>query len=603
MDARIRQLIFLLLLVPGIWAHGSSLQVDRLSGSNLYAIMGKTNGIRAQLVARKGTVPDLDVVQVVLNPYQNRYRGKKSNRVTMLLSRLKPEYRKEILQKVFPKDGFRSGAYRHMVERTGVESYWRLAEWFTGNGANYKKIKAANGRRSNNLKTGYWLKIPRELLLPEFLPDFEPEATVERPVEGEPESGSSVSEPDPAPDPVKPLKPVDLTQELTVHGTTVLTYGSDKDGDYAVYRLQRGEALYSSVVVRFTGRLEAEAVHELVDVIVKRNRIRDVTDMPVGYPVKIPLELLLPEYLPRSSQAYQEYAAELKEAEAAALAEGIVKSRELDGVVVILDAGHGGRDTGANHNKAWEDDYVYDIMCRIKRIMEKETRGKVIPTIMDKSSKYEVFDRKSLKRDSDEYLLTTPNYSLNARSVTTTGVHLRWYLANAHYEKLQKSGVPRSKIVFLSLHADALYYKVNGAMAYIPSAARDVFRSSIHLTNSRYRKYAEYRQKPKYTFSRKEVRRAEGVSRNFAKILVDQLKRDNLPVHDQKPIRTHIYRSRRSRPFVPAVVRYNKAMVRCLIEVGNLKNKGDAANIRDPKFREKFARSVVNSLIRFYNGS
>jgi len=43
--------------------------------------------------------------------------------------------------------------------------------------------------------------------------------------------------------------------------------------------------------------------------------------------------------------------------------------------------------------------------------------------------------------------------------------------------------------------------------------------------------------------------------------------------------------------------------LRCLIEVANLKNKGDAANVRDPKFREKYAHAFVQALIQFYGGS
>ncbi len=65
-------------------------------------------------------------------------------------------------------------------------------------------------------------------------------------------------------------------------------------GEYAVYRLQRGEALYSAVVVRFTGQLLAVQVNETAMEIAARSGIDDVTDISVGYPVKIPLDLLLP---------------------------------------------------------------------------------------------------------------------------------------------------------------------------------------------------------------------------------------------------------------------------------------------------------------------
>ena len=77
-----------------------------------------------------------------------------------------------------------------------------------------------------------------------------------------------------------------------------LVYAEDSGGEYALYRLQAGEALYSSVVVRFTGRVFAEDVNAVAAEIAARSRIADVTDIPIGYGVKIPLELVQPEFLP-----------------------------------------------------------------------------------------------------------------------------------------------------------------------------------------------------------------------------------------------------------------------------------------------------------------
>ncbi len=566
MDVQARRLILLsLVMMVAAPLLGRNILISKRDNVRVYALLGRTHGIQMQMVALSGSIPESHIREAVHPTQISRYVRSGQDRITLPFEHASAPLQKQVLGKVFPKDNFQNGAYRHLVTYRGVESLWRVSEWFTGNGANYRRIMRFNGMRSSTLKTGNWIRIPGDLLRL----DLHPEVLI-------PE------------------------QVLASGRREDLSYGSDGQGAYAVYRLKRGEALYSSVVVRFTGRLEAEAVHELVAVIVKRNDIRDVTDMPVGFPVKIPVEYLLPEYLPADSDAYKEYREELQRAEAAAEAMQIDRSEKLDGVYLILDSGHGGRDSGAHHNGAWEDDYMYDILCRIKRIIENETRGHVIPTIFDKSTRYTVFDQPELRNGKTEYLKTTPLYSLNSRWVTTTGVHLRWYFSNYQYRKLTAGGVPRSRIVFLSLHADALYYKVNGAMAYIPSGSRGLYRTRISLSGSRYQQYLEYRDRPTYTFSKSEVTGSEGVSRKFARMLFEELEKGKIPVHREKPIRSAIYRSRRSRPFVPAVVKYNKALVRILVEVGNLKNTSDARNIRDPKFRERFARSVVNTMIRFY---
>ena len=453
-----------------------------------------------------------------------------------------------------------------------------------------------------NTEMGTWISIPKELLLPAFQPTED--VSHKSPSSGSahnPTGTPSVSNMNTNPVSASLVSsgPLQLSSEAKKYH---LKYGKDREGEYAVYRLAKGEALYSSVVVRFTGRLDADSVHELVRVIVKRNKIRDVTDMKVGYAVKIPMEYLLPEFLPKTSKGFKEYEAELKETEKAARETHIGKVMHLKGIYLILDSGHGGRDCGAHYNGAWEDDYMYDIICRIKRIIETETKGHVIPTTFDKSSRYTPIELKNLKMDTDEYLRTTPMFPLNSRYVTSVGVQLRWYLANYEYERLKKTGVSGTNILFVSFHADALYHKVTGSMVYIPSAARNLFKSSIRMRSKRYAPYLEYRSHPRYKYRRKDVQASEGLSRKFARVVISQLRTKGIPVHREQPIRSYIFRSRRSRPFVPAVVKYTETPVRCLIEVANLKNKGDAENVRNPKFREKYARAFVQALIQFYGG-
>ena len=54
------------------------------------------------------------------------------------------------------------------------------------------------------------------------------------------------------------------------------------------------------------------------------------------------------------------------------------RAKGLAGVRVILDAGHGGRDVGATYDDVWESNYVYDVMCRLKHILEKKSGATVV---------------------------------------------------------------------------------------------------------------------------------------------------------------------------------------------------------------------------------
>ncbi len=609
MASRKTFLIILLLFSTAIC--GNTRFLEQKESVRAYALISRSKGIRLQLVALRGRVTlktaSFWLNQKALRRFRRKFPAKK---ITISYNNLNSRSKKVLMVKVFPGDRFRNGKYRHKVRYRSVETFWRVSEWFTGNGVNYRALMKFNRVKSSTLKLGTWISIPKELLLPFFLsePDIQPGISSGK----VPVKQVKIPNPNSSSLPVSGKKksvggsilPVSETWGLSPEAKRFhLSYGKDKEGSYAVYRLAKGEALYSSVVVRFTGRLDADSVHELVRVIVKRNGIRDVTDMKVGYPVKIPLQYLLPEFLPRTSKAFKEYQEELQETEKAASETRISRARHLDGVYLILDSGHGGRDTGAHYNNTWEDDYMYDIACRIKRIIETETKGHVIPTTFDKSSRYTPIEKKYLRMDRDEYLRTTPMFSLNSKYVTSVGVHLRWYLANYQFERLKKTGVPGTKIVFASFHADALYYKVTGSMVYIPSAARNLFRSSIMMKSRKYKKYLEYRAHPMYRYRRRDVQVAEGLSRKFARVLISQLKAKGIPTHKEKAIRSYIFRSRRSRPFVPAVVKYTKMPLRCLIEVANLKNRGDAANVRDPKFRDKYARAFVQALIQFYGGA
>ena len=204
-----------------------------------------------------------------------------------------------------------------------------------------------------------------------------------------------------------------------------MRFGEDAKGRYATYRLQAGEALYSAVVVRFTGRLHAEDVNAKAAEIAQRSGITNVHAIPVGFPVKIPVEDLAAEFRPANDPArIEEEHARLEAAQFV----NRVRAADLSGVTFVLDAGHGGRDTGALVEGIEEARYVYDLACRVERLLRKHTRARVVLTVRPRAP-YRRQAAPALRPHSrTARVMTTPPYALED---SATGVNFRWYLANS----------------------------------------------------------------------------------------------------------------------------------------------------------------------------
>jgi N-acetylmuramoyl-L-alanine amidase len=375
-------------------------------------------------------------------------------------------------------------------------------------------------------------------------------------------------------------------------GVASLTYIRSAAEPYAVYRLQKGEALYSSVAIRFTGRVYAKDVGEVLDRLVKFNGIDDVARIPVGYAVKIPLELLLPEYLPADDPT--RVAREEAKRESAKLARR-TRAAGLAGVTVILDAGHGGRDAGTTHDGVWESSYVYDVMCRLKKALETKTGARVAATTTSKDSGYAIEDDDWLSDRTDHFVLTSPKYTLD--DDPAVGVHLRWYLANSIYRRAVKKGMPKEKVVFISIHADSLHPSLRGSMVYIPGGR--YVTGAYQKTGDIYLARAEVRESPVVRHSEKESLAAEGLSRDLAESIVDAFESKGLKVHPFNPIRDNVVRN--GREWVPAVIRYNVVPTRLLLEVCNLGNEKDRKLMTTKAYRQKVADAVVAGLRSFFD--
>ena len=465
--------------------------------------------------------------------------------------RLAPNYRRIAIEALFPDDAADAAGWTHRVTAPSgrAESLWRIAEWFTGDGGRYRDIREAGAIASLETEKGQVVRIPAALLLPVF------------------RTAAAAATPPSVP----------------------LEFASDAAGRYGLYRLQKGEALYSAVVVRFTGRVHASDVNEKAAEIARRSGIADVRSIPVGFPVKIPVEDLAPEFRPPGDpERVEEESARLETSQFV----NRVRAADLSGVTFVLDAGHGGRDTGARVEGIEEAQEVYELACRVEALLARHTRARVVRTV--KGSKPCGRER-STGDWKTARVLTTPPYDL---SDAIAGVNFRWYLANAVLRRVAKDGGSEDRTVFVSLHADSLHPAVRGLMVYVPGER--FLRGTYEKTGEPYASRREVREAPRVSFSRPERLRAEGVSRDFAERIVGAFRAEGLPLHDFQPIRSNVIRN--GREWVPAILRYNRIPARVLVEVCNLNNPEDRRLLVTPSFRDRVARALVSAVVDFYGG-
>ena len=546
-------------------------------------------------------------------------------------SRLNPVTQRRVLQTLFPEDIVDARGWRHVVTvdgAEGAESPFALAEWLTGRGTHAAQFRLENGSRlpDGPLRKGMVITMPYAFLLPHMRPATGGGITPQAPPPVSRESRDSVpllpkdtkqdigplqpsvSVDKPEPAVVLPLPPVEdatpVESASAVPGPAggassdspsstgaALTYGQDKKGRYAEYRLQPGESLYTAVVIRFTDIREHREILKACDEIIKCSGIRDISRMPAGQRVRIPLDMLSAEYLPEDAPQRQEF--EEVRQKARVLRGRTPRTRNLKGVVVVIDPGHGGVDPGAKWQCLYEDEVVYDIASRLKEILETRSAAKVYMTVLDESQQYVPVAVRNFTHDTDEFVQVTPRYHIadNVRSV-----ELRYALANHIMRKELKAGTPEEKMVFISIHVDSIENpRVRGTTVYVPAAR---LMGEIRTSKGSFK---ELQQVPPAHLSRKKAQIHEALSRNLAEQIVTSLRRSTPPIATLShgdPVRNTIRKGRSN--YVPAVLKHNLIPTRVLVETANIQSPRDRGLLCDPSWRQRYAEALYTALCRYF---
>jgi len=515
--------------------------------------------------------------------YRNRF-------ITFPLKVINGSIRSSALKAVFFKDKAGIGYWKHRVT-FAWETTSMIAGLFTKEGIKAGHLVRYNKMRNkgNILKKGDVIKIPWKWISPELS-----------------------------------LRQVSLKPPLKLK--------QDKLGKlYAHYQMKHGETLYSSVVIRFTGRLLNDEVNQVANKLLKLNNISNAKLIQSRQKIRIPLEWLSEEYLvSQTSDVSSEKgstkktklkktklkkAIKIKSSKAVASKKKLKRGKSTQKAVaqktkskrknnvhkihVILDSGHGGRDPGAsagsrkNKDIIYEDEVVYDISKRMSKLFKKQ--GIIVhPTLADPNQKQPI-RYLSRSHDRDEHLLVTPRYlTRNAR----IGVNMRVYLVNHIFKNLRKKKVPSENILFISLHGDALHSSLSGAMVYFPDSR--LRRGRFNLSSKIYRKRKEY--STQLTYKPRDNKYSEKLSKSFGKVIIEEFRELKLRTHRvSSAVRGYLYR--KGKKTLPAVLRYSKVPTSVLVEIANLNNRLDRRHLLKSITRQQIAKAITNSVTTHFDRS
>ena len=211
---------------------------------------------------------------------------------------------------------------------------------------------------------------------------------------------------------------------------------------------------------------------------------------------------------------------------------------------IVIDPGHGGKDTGAiGQDGLYEKDVVLDIGLRLKEILEREVGCKVVMT-RDRDVFIDLDARPgcAVQHDADLFVSIHANASPNSKA---TGIET--YLLNLTKDRNIMEVAARENMTTLKNMGDL-----------------DVILKDLILDNKR----------------DESLRLAHAVQES----MVGELRQANKGAHD-KGVKQG-----------PFLVLYGASMPSILTEVGFISNKKEEEHLADPEYREKIADAIFDGI-------
>jgi N-acetylmuramoyl-L-alanine amidase len=460
------------------------------------------------------------------------------------LNTLKPELRGNILRALYPEDEMTERGWAHHVTDP-LETLIQLTEAYTGSKRRFRELGRYNRiRNADILRTGTVITVPLEWI----------------------------------PEPLG-FRPVAVKRPLTLErdGATGRTFAN--------YALRKNETLYS-VILRFTDRERAAEVRRMSGIMVKLNRLRGEDAVPVGRPLRMPIEWISEEYLVQRQTARRVRPPRPPPPK---------RSAAFEPTHVIIDPGHGGVDPGAVYRSGrkgtpvYEHEVVYDIALRLAGILN----GKGFRTHLTVKDRAQPLPVRTIStgRLGKEKVQVTPPYLITSDNV---GVNMRVFLIDALYRRLTgRAKVSPDNVILISIHGDALAPTLRGAMVYYPD-----HRLRVREFRPRGNVYRRRREAipAAIRFSPASGQAAHWSSKAFGEEIIAALKGQGVRVGGRRPVRSYYYRD--GERTLPGVLRYSRVPTSVLVEVANLNNTADRRAILKNATRQRLAKGLAAAVER-----
>ena len=242
--------------------------------------------------------------------------------------------------------------------------------------------------------------------------------------------------------------------------------------------------------------------------------------------------------------------------------------KPLNGLVVILDPGHGGKDSGANGSfgdgvAVAEDSHCYDTALRVERLARSQGAA-VYLTVRNPKQPNPINNDPSEPLPSDGNSL----FTLNGQQVKAGNEGI---LTRMRYANKILAEHPSHRVVFIALHFDETGDKTMQG-AHLITPRQDSTPKLAEFLADSFRQAGRIRTKDGEEWF--PILHSGDKSHGIRHLMV--LRGQSDPFHKE----------------------YNHVSQKVLLEMGNFNNPADVWRIRDPKVRDNYAQAVLAALLK-----